>query len=167
MITQLNCLVVEDDPVDFQILEHHLRQAAPGGHCHQVERLADFQAALAQGGWDVVLSDYKVPGLDLQETLACLQANYPELPLILVSGTIGEERAVEMLKLGVTDVVLKNNLRRLIPAIERSLHDAAGRRARLAAEERYRSLFDNMLNGFAWCRMPIYSIRSRPAHHPW
>jgi len=153
MNTQLKCLVIEDDPVDFEILENHLRRHGMADGCRRAASRAELRAALDAGGWAVVLSDYNVPGVDLEDTLNLLQTRHPSLPLILVSGTVGEERAVELLKLGVTDFVLKQNLSRLVPAIERSQRDAAGRQARLAAEDRHRSLFDNMLNGCAYCRM--------------
>ena len=153
MNTHLNCLVVEDDPLDFQILEQHLQPAIPPVRCRRVARLADFEAALAEGGWDFIISDYIVPGQDIHDTLAHLRDRQSDLPVILVSGSIGEENAVALLKLGVADFVLKQNPGRLLPAIAACLREAAGRRARLAAEDRHRFLFDNMLNGCAYCRM--------------
>jgi PAS domain S-box-containing protein len=110
--------------------------------------------------WDVVLSDYSIPQLNFLDSLDLVRSRFPDLPLILVSGSIGEEQAVELLKMGVWDFVLKGSLARLAPAIERGLRDAADRRARKAAEKAlskseagFRMLFENMLEGYAQCRM--------------
>ncbi len=156
----LNLLIIEDQPDDFLLLERHLQHHGLIGRRQLVTDLEDLKAALETSGWDAVLSDYHVPKLDFKDTLRVLQARQPDLPLILVSGSIGEEKAVELLKLGVWDYVNKDNLTRLVSALERSQRESADRRARQAAEavlrageERYRSLFENMLNGFAYCRM--------------
>jgi PAS domain S-box-containing protein len=144
MNTCINLLVVEDKPADFRLIVRHLEKHGMDAHCRCVTNREELEAAVEQGGWDAVLSDYSVPKLDFQHTLALLQARHHDLPLILVSGSIGEERAVELLKLGVWDFLLKDNLTRLVPAIERSLRDVADRRERRRAdaalresEERY------------------------------
>jgi PAS domain S-box-containing protein len=144
MNTCINLLVVEDKPADFRLIVRHLEKHGMDAHCRCVTNREELEAAVEQGGWDAVLSDYSVPKLDFQHTLALLQARHHDLPLILVSGSIGEERAVELLTLGVWDFLLKDNLTRLVPAIERSLRDVADRRERRRAdaalresEERY------------------------------
>jgi signal transduction histidine kinase/DNA-binding response OmpR family regulator len=134
MSTCLNLLIVEDKPADFRLTVRHLEQYGLAARCHGVASLEELEAAMEQGGWDAVLSDYSVPGLDFQQTMQLLQARYPDLPLILVSGSIGEEKAVELLKQGVWDFVLKDRLARLVPAIERSLRDAAARREHKQAQ---------------------------------
>ncbi len=153
MSNHLKCLVVEDDPVDFELLERQFQQNRPGTRVQQTTNLAEFNRALAQGEWDVVLCDYRMPGLVVQDILQAVQAGHPQLPIILVSGAIGEEQAVELLKLGVSDFVLKSNLSRLLPAIDRSRREVAERNERQAAEARHSSLFRNMLNGCAYCQM--------------
>ena len=154
MSTQLKVLIIEDKPADFQLIVRHLEKHGLAARCHCVASIEELEAAVAQGGWDVVLSDYNVPKLDFQHTLGFFQTGHPDLPLILVSGSVGEEKAVELLKLGVWDFVLKDSLTRLVPAIERGLRDAAERRERKRmeeelrhSEERYRRLFDESLDG--------------------
>ncbi len=87
-----------------------------------------------QGGWDVVLSDYNVPGLDFATTFEVIRQKFPDQPVILVSGSIGEEVAVDLLKNGLCDFVLKDRLHRLVPAIERSQSELAEKQRRRAAE---------------------------------
>jgi PAS domain S-box-containing protein len=164
----LNLLIIEDQPDDFLLIQRHLHQQGLTARCQRVATLEELKTAVDRDDWDAVLSDHNVPELDFKEALGVLQTRHPDLPLILVSGSIGEETAVELLKLGVVDFVHKNNLSRLVPALERSQREAADRRARQAAEaalraseERYRSLFENMLNGLAYCRMIFAEDRPR------
>lgn len=134
----LKLLVVEDDPADFLLLQRELRQQEPGATLLWVSRLDDLSAALDQGGWDAVLSDYHVPGMDFLATLEGIKRRSPMLPVILVSGTVGEEEAVEFVRQGAWDFVLKNRLARLSSVIRRSVREAREHRARLAAEEALR-----------------------------
>lgn len=157
----VNILVVEDSQADFQLLERHLRQQGLSADCFRVERIDQLRDALGKESWDLVLSDYSLPHIDFSESLNMIQNALPEVPVILVSGSVGEERAVELLKLGVSDFVLKDNLIRLIPSIERALKEADERRTRLSAEyelrqsearyrvleERFRFIFEGALDG--------------------
>ena len=139
MKPQLQILVIEDSEADFQLLQRHLARHAVNACCMRVASAAERDEALAAAGpWDAVLSDYSVPGVDFQASAAAVCARLPDTPLILVSGSVGEERAVELLKQGVWDFVLKDNLTRLAPCLERSLKDARERRARRRAEEALR-----------------------------
>ncbi len=107
----------------------------------QLQQVSDPQALAralvdkAWQTWDAVLSDFNVPGMDFVTSLGQIRSAAPDLPVILVSGTIGEERAIALFKLGVTDFVLKDNLARLGPAILRALHDADALREKRLAEE--------------------------------
>lgn len=85
-----------------------------------------------------MLSDYHLPGMDFAQNLALIRSVLPDIPVILVFGTIGEESAVQVLKSGVTEFVLKENLIRLVPTIERALREAAELRGRLAVEQALR-----------------------------
>jgi PAS domain S-box-containing protein len=127
-------LVIEDCEADFKLIEHHLKTHGLAASCHQVASRAELNAALDTGSWDVVLSDYLVPQLNFEDSLRVLQARLPEAPVILVSGAIGEERAIELLKSGVWGFVLKDNLTRLASQIERSLRESAEIRERKRAE---------------------------------
>lgn len=127
-------LVIEDDPADFLLLERQLRQQGLAAQMHRVASDAELDAALAEGGWDLLLSDYSVPGMAFHASLQRIRAQAPELPVILVSGSIGEEAAIELLHLGIADFILKHDLVRLGPAIRRSLDEREQRRARSEAE---------------------------------
>ena len=140
METPLKLLVIEDDPADFLLLERHLRQQGLPAEMRRVASNAGLDAALAEGGWDLLLSDYNVPGMTIETSLSRIRARAPELPVILVSGSIGEQAAIALLRLGIADFILKDDLVRLMPAIRRTLDDVATRRARHAAEDDLRKL---------------------------
>ncbi len=146
MDTLLRILVIEDDPADFLLLERYLGQRGLAVDLHRVDDDAALNTALGKD-WDLVLSDYNVPGMDFLATLQRIQSRHPNLPVILVSGSIGEEKAVELLHLGLNDFVLKNNLERLPAAIERAQSHLRERSARLAAEaalqESQREVFES------------------------
>ncbi|HEX9023197.1 MAG TPA: response regulator [Geobacteraceae bacterium] len=164
----LNILAIEDNQSDHLLTERRLAKAGMEVRCHRVATADELLAALDTGNWDIVLSDYSVPQMDFLESFNLIQSRMPDVPVILVSGSIGEEQAVELLKLGVWDFVFKESPARLVPAIRRSLQEASERRNRRRAEEAlqesevgYRLLFDNMLEGFASCRM-IFDPAGRP-----
>ena len=102
---------------------------------------ARFEELLASSSCDVIIADFSVPGFDAHAALALAQAVSPFTPFICVSGTIGEETTVELLKQGAADVVRKDRLARLPFAVERAMAEAASRRALRESEERFASLF--------------------------
>jgi signal transduction histidine kinase len=138
MSEPLNILVIEDSNADFLLVERHLKQKELPVRCTRVDTLDELKEAIDRGHWHLVLADYSVHQLDFQENLNLLHAALPGLPVIMVTGTVGEEKAVELLKLGVSDFVLKGNLARLVPAIERSLRDTSVRKSKSVAEEQSR-----------------------------
>jgi two-component system sensor histidine kinase/response regulator len=149
-MTPLRILVIEDEPADFKLLERHLQRSGTHAECRRVDSDAELDDAL-HAGWDIVLSDYNVPGMDFRATLQRLQTRHPALPVILVSGSVGEETAVDLLRLGLADFVLKDHLQRLPSAIGRAREEGRERRARLNAESalhesatRYRTLLDHL-----------------------
>jgi signal transduction histidine kinase/DNA-binding NarL/FixJ family response regulator len=149
-MARLNVLLVEDCPDDADLIALELGR---GGWQPQMTRVETAQAtaeALAAGGWDLVLSDWQLPGFGGMEALQVLHASGRDLPFILVSGAIGEEVAVEALKAGVHGYVLKHRLHRLCQVVERELKEAEARREQVRAreelrlsEERYRGLFEH------------------------
>ncbi len=134
----LRILVIEDNHADFRLIERHLRQQDLNARCTRVDGIEALDRAITEEKWDLILSDYSVPRLNFLDSFALIQSRVPELPVILISGSVGEEKAADLLKMGVWDFVLKESLTRLVPAIERSLRDAAERLARKRAEESLR-----------------------------
>jgi PAS domain S-box-containing protein len=139
MSEPLRLLAIEDDQADFLLLVRHLRNQGLDAHCSRIDSVAALESALDRDDWDAVLADYQVPNMDFETTLATVRRRRPGLPVILLSGAVGEERAVELLRLGASDFVSKDRPMRLVPAIERCLREAADRRARAAAEAALRA----------------------------
>lgn len=153
MSETLNILIIEDSQSDFLLVERHLKQKELSARCSRVDTFDGLKEAIARESWDLVLADYSVPQLSFQENLNLLKDVLPDLPVIIVTGTVGEEKAVELLKLGVCDFVLKGNLARLVPVIERSLREAAERRDKCAAgealrqsNERFRMIYEHSID---------------------
>ncbi len=136
----LRILLVEDLEDDALLVARALRRGGYAPIYERVDTLPDLEAALARSGWEIVISDYAMPQLDGMTVLGVVRTTAPELPVILVSGTIGEEVAVAAMKAGAADYVMKGNLTRLAPAIERELQEATSRRARRQAEEELHKL---------------------------
>lgn len=130
----LRVLVVEDSPDDAELLLHELRRGGYEPFSERVETAEDMEAALARKTWDIVLSDYLMPHFDGMNALKLLQAKGQDIPFIVVSGKIGEETAVAAMKAGAHDYVMKDNLKRLVPAIQRELQEAEVRRERRRAD---------------------------------
>jgi len=139
MTTPLRLLIIEDSEDDALLIVRDLRRAGYEPTYDRVETEAGVRAALDQGPWDVVISDFSMPRFSGTDALKLLRERDLETPFIFVSGTIGEDVAVEAMRAGAQDYVTKGNLRRLAPAIERELREIAERRA---SEERYRLLFE-------------------------
>ncbi len=138
MKSQLRILYLEDDPKDAELVQETL--ASDGIRCHitRVETEADFIASLEQGGFDLILADYTLPSFDGLSALKIAQQRWPHVPLIFVSGTLGEEVAIEALKIGATDYVLKTRLSRIVPSVQRALREAGERIDLSRAEEALR-----------------------------
>ena len=144
MSTPLRVLFVEDSDDDARLLVREVKRGGFEPEWERVETADELLAALDRGPWDVVISDFTIPGFSGTEALAMLRARDPDLPFIFVSGTIGEDLAVGAMKAGARDYIMKGNLRRLVPAIERELREAATRRdhRRMAALVQQLSNYD-------------------------
>jgi two-component system sensor histidine kinase/response regulator len=147
-------LMVEDSPDDAELSIRALRRAGIDLTFQRVETPETMRKALAEGTWDLVIADYSMPRFNGLAALKMLRETGLDLPFILVSGTVGEDVAVEAMKGGADDYVLKSNLARLPLAVERELRDSEVRVERNRAEARYRSLVD---------RVPVGLFRISPA----
>jgi PAS domain S-box-containing protein len=131
----LRILLLEDDPDDAALLQGLLEAECYVCDLRRVQTRTEFVAALASSKLDLILADYKLPSFDGLSALRLALEARPDLPFIFVSGTLGEEVAIEALKIGATDYVLKTRLSRLVPAVERALREARERAERKKAEE--------------------------------
>lgn len=159
----IRVLLVEDSEDDAFLLERAMRKGGYEPDLHRVERLGDLQQALEQQVWDVVISDYNLPGFCALDVLRALRTQALDLPFIVVSGAIGEETAVEAMHAGAHDYIMKDNLTRLNSALEREMAEAEGRRQRRLAEhalreseEHFRQLAGN-IDGVMW----LIDVRER------
>lgn len=134
MSTQLRILLVEDLEDDAQLLLREIQRGGYDIYSERVETRPAMQMALARQNWDLIICDYSLPNFNAPEALALMQAGGYNLPFIIVSGTIGEETAVAALKAGADDFLIKGNLPRLLPAIQRELRDAEDRHERIQRE---------------------------------
>ena len=175
----MRILLLEDNSADAELMEYELRAAIADYVLKRVQTEEDFLRELLQFSPDLILSDYDLPFYNGALALAESRKLCPDVPFILVTGAVSEDRAIEILTSGAKDYVLKTRLQqRLVPAIQRALAEAEEHRARKKAEEElrvayktmerqveersatlrtsealYHSLFENMLNGFAYCKM--------------
>jgi diguanylate cyclase (GGDEF)-like protein len=136
MTTPLRLLLVEDSMDDALLL---LRELEVGGYnvtCERVDTSGDMNSALDRQEWDLVIADYTMPTFSGTAALEIARSRSLDAPFIFVSGTIGEDAAVAAMKIGADDYIMKGNLKRLVPAVDRELRDAEGRRERRNAEAR-------------------------------
>jgi len=134
MQPQLQLVMVEDSAHDAEIMARHLARAGLSCVIHRVQTESEFTAALLAGKSDIILSDFSLPRFDGLRALEIAVALAPQTPFIFVSGTLGEERAVEALRMGATDYVLKTNLSRLSSSVERALREATLKSAQRQSE---------------------------------
>lgn len=145
--TPLRVLLVEDSEDDALLLLRALRQGGYESTWRRVHTVPELRDALASERWDIVFCDYMMPRLSGPAAVALIRARHLDMPVIMVSGEVGEEYAVTAMKAGANDFVMKSRLSRLLPAVERELHEAETRAARQQAEvalretqERYQRL---------------------------
>ena len=114
-------LNLEDNPNDSDLIKEMLEDGSIECEITRVETEEDFLAACDKGGFDIVLADFNLPSYDGLSALAIARERCPDLPFIFVSGKMGEDIAVESLKSGATDYILKNNFKRLVSSVRRAL----------------------------------------------
>jgi PAS domain S-box-containing protein len=134
----LRILSIEDDALDAELIQETLADAGIDCELTRVDSEATLIDALERGGVDLILADYTLPSFDGLSALKITRQNWPDLPFIFVSGTLGEEVAIEALKIGATDYVLKTRLSRLVPSVHRALRESKERVERKRAEDALR-----------------------------
>src|SRR5208282_6550209 len=171
MKTRIRVLHLEDSPRDAEIIRDRLE--AEGLVCDiiRVQDRAGFESALAVDGFDVILCDYNLPDYDGISALHAARQKHPLTPVLLISGSLGEEAAVKSLQEGATDYLLKQKLERLPAAVKRALSEADEHPQRAEAEaklreseERFRLLAEHSTEGFWFAALnPYQALYLSPA----
>jgi DNA-binding NtrC family response regulator len=144
MEEELRILILEDVLTDAELMENELRKGGINFVSKLVKKREDFLRELKDFAPHIILSDYNVPSFSGPLAMEIVKEQYPDIPFIFVSGAIGEELAIETLKKGATDYVLKDRLPRLVPAVSRALREIEERTARQNAEEQLKKRFKEL-----------------------
>ena len=131
----LRVLIVEDSVDDTELILRQLRRAGYDPVSERVQTAEAMKAALEREYWNLVVSDYSMPQFDAPTALNLLNQSGRDIPFIVVSGSIGEDIAVAMMKTGAHDYILKQNLTRFVPAVQRELREAENRRQQRLTEQ--------------------------------
>src|SRR5579859_1436527 len=162
MRSETKILMLEDVPEEAELLERELHKAGLAFVARRVQTKSAFIDALRQFEPDVILADSKLPAFDGRSALQIVRQKDPLLPVIMVTGALGDEAAVEFLIAGAIDYVLKDRLARLPPAVQRALREAATSRHRQEAEQRVRRL-TRVLQMLSGINTAVVRIREKPA----
>jgi diguanylate cyclase (GGDEF)-like protein len=135
-MTPLRLLQVEDTEDDAALVQMALTSAGYDVYAQRIDSAEALRRELHESEWDLVIADYTMPGFSGTRALAIVREQHPDLPFIFVSGTIGEDTAVAAMRTGAHDYIMKGNLKRLAPAVDRELREAAVRRERHIASQR-------------------------------
>jgi signal transduction histidine kinase len=138
----LKILHLEDNELDAELVQAYLLDGGFDAEIARVDTREDFTAEIERGGFDLILGDYNLPSFDGLTALDIARAKYADIPFIIISGALGEETAIETLKSGATDYILKHRLERLVPAVRRALREAEDREARKQAERERQELLE-------------------------
>ena len=152
MSTALRVLIVEDSPDDAALTLRELRRGGYEPVSERVETAEGMEAALGHAEWDVILCDYTMPHFTALQALEILKSQQLDIPFIIISGTIGEETAVNAMKAGAQDYIIKGRLARLVPALEREIREAHTRMERKLAEAENRKLEQQFTRRKKWRR---------------
>ncbi len=131
----LRVIVAEDNPDDLVLLTRELERGGYAPETVRVDTPEAFKDVLAEPGWEIIISDYLMPRFSVAAALEILHQSKVNIPFIVISGTVGEDVAVETMRAGAHDYLMKDNLTRLVPAVRRELREAAERREHRKAEE--------------------------------
>ena len=151
----LRVLMIDDSENDVLLIIRELKRGGFNPVYKRVETNAPMKKSLQEKQWDIILCDYKMPNFSAPAAIALLKETKTDIPIIIVSGNIGEETAIECMRLGAQDYIMKTNLSRLCPAITRELEEFKNRQKKKQAEEKlyqseekYRTILENMQEGY-------------------
>lgn len=144
MESKLKLLLIEDNDDDALLLRHEIMRGYKNIHYFRVETDKNLRAALISQPWDIVISDYALPSFNGLEALKIVKEHDEDLPFVLITGTIGEEKAIEAMKAGASDVCLKGNFARLLPIVARELQDSQRRRVKKNLEKDKQKLSEDL-----------------------
>jgi PAS domain S-box-containing protein len=151
----LRVLIVEDSENDLLLMIRELKKGGFNPVYERVETSVTMRKALKEKQWDIILCDYKLPQFSAPSAIALLQELNIDIPILIISGKIGEDTAAECMLLGAQDYIMKNNMSRLCPAIARELDEAYSRRKRMQMEqallhsqEKYQNILENIEDGY-------------------
>jgi PAS domain S-box-containing protein len=137
----LNALILDDSKSDAELLLYELQSGGFSVNYLVVDNAEDMKRALAEHSWEIILSDYSMPSFTAIDALKIMQDEGLDLPFIVISGTVGEDTAVTVMKAGANDFFVKGHLKRIVPSVERELREASERRKRGEAEARFSTVF--------------------------
>jgi signal transduction histidine kinase len=140
MKQQLSVLIIEDDKEDAELAVNYLRKGGYDVNYVLVDNESGMRKALGSQKWDLILSDYSMPEFDVPSALAIYREFDADIPFLVISGAIGEEKAVEMLKAGAHDYLLKDNMKRFVSVVERELREVLVHRELLKANKQLEQL---------------------------
>ncbi|MEZ5292032.1 MAG: response regulator [Vicinamibacterales bacterium] len=163
MTAAIRVLLVEDDPDDAALLERHFAVQERPASVARVDDADALVRALDGGPWDVVVSDHRLPGFSSLDALRLVRARHPDMPFVIVSGQIGEDLAVEALKAGADDYVMKDRLSRLVPAVQRAMADRHLRRTERESAEALRLAQAHLRWLVASSPVVVYETEATPA----
>jgi two-component system, NarL family, sensor histidine kinase UhpB len=141
---EIRVLILEDSIADAELVKYALRDGGLNFTIRRVDSRAQYLKELEENPPDIILLDYALPDFDGFTALTMAQEKFPDIPFIFVTGTLGEEVVIEMLKSGATDYVLKTRLSRLVPAVQRALREASERADRRRTEERLKKSHEQL-----------------------
>ena len=145
MLGNLKILILEDNQSDADLVRRELKKNGFNFISEIVETRESFENALENFHPDIILSDYSLPAFDGITAFNIKQNKSPDVPFIIVSGTIGEERSIELIKNGITDYALKDKLFSLTPKISRALRDAEEKKKKILADEELKAQYEKLL----------------------
>jgi response regulator RpfG family c-di-GMP phosphodiesterase len=148
MNKKISILIVEDSENDAELIIRQFKKNNYDIIFKRVETAYQMQLALEEPSWDLVIADYNLPEFDAPSALTVLQKSGIDIPFIVVSGIIGEETAVALMKAGAHDYIMKNNLARLVPAVNRELSEVQIRRAKQQTDKEIRQAAEEWIRTF-------------------